>query len=80
MQDKIDDANDKIENGDKVNEDDFGDHNVEFDDEHSNENGDLDESIKDITTSPENDKTNEELPDPNHTGQIFLPIPQHSVL
>ena len=31
----------------------------------------MDESIKDITTSPENDKTNEELPDPNQTGAIF---------
>lgn len=71
MQDKIDDANDKIENGDKVNEDDFGDHNVEFDDEHLNENGDLNDSVEDLTTNPTDDATNEPLPDPEETGKDF---------
>lgn len=65
LQDKIDEANDKIDNGDKVNEDDFGDHDVDFDDDHSNENGDLDDSVKDITTDPSGDQTGEPLPDPN---------------
>lgn len=72
MQNKIDKANDKITNGDTpVNENDFGDHNVNFDDEHSDKDGNLDDSVKDITTDPSNDQTNEELPDPNKTGAIF---------
>lgn len=50
MQDKINNANDKINNGGTVTEEDFGDHGVDFDDEYVDENGNLDDSVKDITT------------------------------
>lgn len=65
LQDKIDQANDNINNGQKVNEDAFGDHNVDFDNSHSDGQGNLNDSVKDITTDGTGDKTNEPLPDPN---------------
>ena len=71
MQDKIDQANDNIENGNKVNEDDFGDHDVDFDDDFEDGNGNLDDSVKDITTDGEGAKTEDDLPDPNKTGEEF---------
>jgi len=71
MQEKIDNANEKIKNGETVNEDDFGDHDVDFDDEHSDNNGNLDDSVKDITTDDKNDQTGKDLPDPNKTGEEF---------
>ena len=80
MQDDINDANDQIDNNnsddnpandDPVNEEDFGDHNVDFDDEHSDSEGNLDDSVEDITTDPSGDQTGEELPDPNVTGEEF---------
>lgn len=65
LQDKINDANDQINNGGTVNEGDLG-HGVDFDDDHSNSNGDLNDSVKDITTdgSGAHDH-NDPLPDPN---------------
>ncbi len=69
MQDKIDEANDKIEHGGTVNEDDFGDHDVDFDDQHSDKDGNLDDSVKDITTDPTG--SDQDLPDPNKTGEEF---------
>lgn len=71
MQDKVDNANDKIDNGDTVNEKDFDDHNVKFDDDKKDSNGNLDNSVKNITTDKSDDKTNDKLPDPNETGEIF---------
>lgn len=80
LQDKIVEANDKINNNNNdtdqsndvnVNESDFGDHNVDFDSNHSDSNGNLDDSVKDITTDSSNNQTGEELPDPNQTGAIF---------
>lgn len=71
MQDKIDKANDDIENGNKVNEGDFGDHDVDFDDEFEDGNGNLDDSVKDITTDGNGAKTENDLPDPNKTGEAF---------
>ena len=80
MQDKIDEANDKIKDNDKdddksnddpVNEKDFGDHNVDFYDDYSDEDGNLDPSVKDITTDPTGDETGKDLPDPNETGKKF---------
>lgn len=77
LQDKIDDANDQINENNKdqdtsndnlVNEDDLG-HGVDFDDEHSNENGDLDNSVGDITT--DGDGAGADLPDPNESGAEF---------
>ena len=54
-----------------VNESDFGDHNVDFFDDYSDSEGNLDSSVMNITTDPTGDKTNEPLPDPNVTGAIF---------
>ena len=66
LQEDINDANEEIENGGTVNEDDFGDHDVDFDDDHSNENGDLDDSVTDITTDGDGAVDSDEpLPDPN---------------
>lgn len=64
LQDKIDKANNSQNAGSKVNEDDFG-HDVDFDNDHSDKDGNLDDSVKDITTDGSNNKTNEPLPDPN---------------
>ena len=78
MRNKIDEANKKIEennsdndpsNDKKVNEKDFGDHNVDFDDEHSDKDGNLDPSVQNIT--PDGTGANEEMPDPNETGKKF---------
>ncbi len=78
-QDSIDAANDQINennndtdtsNDTPVNESDIG-IGTEFDDEHSNPNGDLNNSVEDITTDPTNDQTDIELPDPNETGANF---------
>ena len=74
MQKKINDANDNISSGKTVNEEDFGNHNVDFDDEHSDQNGDLDKSVKDITTDGSG-ADNEPLPDPNETGRKFDAAP-----
>ena len=68
---KISDANKKIENGEQVSENDFGDHNVKFDSEHSDGNGNLDKSVEGITTDPTGDQTGKPLPDPNETGAKF---------
>ena len=79
MQDRIDDANDQIDknhdddpsNDKPVNEEDFGDHNVDFYDDYEDGNGNLDDSVENITTDPEGDQTGEPLPDPNETGEEF---------
>ncbi len=65
LQDKIDEANKNQNSGGKVNESDFGDHDVDFDNDYSDKDGNLDDSVKDITTNPSGDKTDEPLPDPN---------------
>ena len=69
LQDKIDDANDTINNGGQVNEDDFGDHDVDFDKGHSSGDGTLDDSVSDVTT--DGTGVGEELPDPNQSGSDF---------
>lgn len=56
---------------DPVNESDFGDHNVDFDENHSDSQGNLDNSVQDITTDGTDSKTEADLPDPNQTGQEF---------
>lgn len=71
MQNKVDNANDTINNGGTVNEDDFGNHNVDFDPEHEDGNGNLNDSVTDITTDGTGAKTENDLPDPNQTGAIF---------
>lgn len=69
LQDKIDDANKNQNAGGKVNENDLG-HNTDFDNNHSDKDGNLDDSVKDITTDDSNDKTNEPLPDPNASEKM----------
>lgn len=65
LQDKIDKANEDINNDQSVSEKDFGDHDVDFDNDHSDKDGKLKDSVKDITTDPSGDMTNQPLPDPN---------------
>ncbi len=71
LQDKIDEANKKQKSDDKVNESDFGDHDVDFDNDHSDKDGNLDDSVKDITTDSSGDKTDEPLPDPNSDYESY---------
>lgn len=79
MQERIDDANEQIEhnqdsdptNDAPINESDFGDHNVDFNDEHEDGNGNLNDSVENITTDPTGDQTGQPLPDPNETGAEF---------
>ena len=75
VQDDEKDMNDKVNQanngGGTVNESDFGDHGVDFDDNHSDENGNLDDSVDNITTDPKGDQSDEPLPDPNVTGAEF---------
>ena len=77
FQDKIDDANNQIDENNKdqntgndkpVNEGDLG-HGTDFDDQHSNEQGDLDNSVGNITT--DGTGANPEFPDPNVSGDAF---------
>ena len=67
LQKDIDDANSKINNGQTPNENDYN--NIDFDDNHSNGNGDLDNSVKNITT--DGSGANQDLPDPNDYGKDF---------
>lgn len=71
MQNKVNDANSTINNGGTVNESDFGGHDVDFDPEHEDGNGNLNDSVTDITTDGTGAKTENDLPDPNQTGAIF---------
>lgn len=71
MEEDVNNANNTINNGGTVNEDDFGDHNVDFDEEFEDGNGNLSDSVTDITTDGDGAKTENDLPDPNQTGAIF---------
>ena len=77
LQEDINNANDTINNNNSddnksndtpVNESDFTG-NVDFDDNHSNSNGDLDSSVENITT--DGTGADLDLPDPNETGKDF---------
>lgn len=78
LEEKIEEANEQIEqnqDGDQtndkpVNEDDLG-HGVHFDDEHQDGNGNLNDSVENITTDPHGDETGMDFPDPNKTGKAF---------
>ena len=71
LQNDIEDANDTIEQGGTVNEDDFGDHNVDFDPEYSDDNGNLDNTVTDITTDGTGAVDgDEELPDADSLGDV----------
>lgn len=64
-QEGIDDANDEINNGGTVNEGDLG-HGTDIDDEHTDSNGNIDDSVKDITTDGSGAvDSGTALPDPN---------------
>ncbi len=70
-EDNINDANNTIEQGGTVNEDDLG-HGTDFDDEHSDSQGNLDDSVTDITTDGSGAvDADEPLPDPNEMGAMF---------
>ena len=79
LQQDIRDANEQIgENQDDdptndrpVNESDFGDHNVDFDDDFSDDSGNLDPSVENITTDGEGAREEADLPDPELTGARF---------
>lgn len=77
LQQDISNANEKIDKNNSddnkstdtpVNEKDF-DGNVDFDNNHSDNAGNLDDSVKDITT--DGTGADKELPDPNKTGAEF---------
>lgn len=70
LQNQINNANTKINNNEQVNESDFGGH-VTFDDGYKDNNGNLDNSVENITTDSTGDKTNDPLPDPNAMGADF---------
>lgn len=78
LQNNIDEANDQIQNNQDedptndapVNEDDLG-HGTQFDDEHQDGNGNLNDSVENITTDPHGDETGMDFPDPNETGAEF---------
>lgn len=71
LQDKIEDANDKIENNEPVNEDDLG-HGADFDNDHSDSNGNLNDNVGDITTDGDGAYDHDDpLPDPDEMGEMF---------
>lgn len=80
LEDAIKDNNEKIdqnnkdqnaENDQKVNEKDFGDQSVTFDEEHKDDKGNLNDSVENITINGDGVQSSEELPDPNKTGANF---------
>jgi len=64
LESEIDNANQIIDQGGTVNSDDFSG-TVNFDEDYTDENGNLDGSVQDLTTDPIGDQTGEPLPDPN---------------
>ena len=68
IQNKIDDANKKIDNGEKVNEKDLGD-KVHVDKDHKDKDGNLNDSVKNITTDPSG--ADKPLPKPEDTEKEF---------
>ena len=79
LEENIEDANEQIEennsdedktNDTPVNEDDLG-HGVEFAPEHQDGEGNLNDSVENITTDPHGDETGLDFPDPNETGKAF---------
>ncbi len=81
-QENIDNANDNINNGGTVNEDDLG-HGTDFDNNHSDSNGNLDDSVTDITTDGSGAaNSSDPLPDPNAEGYstfTYSSIPESDV-
>ena len=79
LEENIEDANEQIQennsdndpsNDNPVNEEDLG-HGVQFDDEHQDGNGNLNDSVENITTDPHGDETGNDFPDPNEMGAEF---------
>lgn len=76
LQDNIGAANENINNGGTVNEGDLG-HGARFDNDHSNSNGDLNNSVKDITTNGSGAvDSNTPLPDPNAMAYRSAALPK----
>ncbi len=76
VQEDIQDINNKINennkdndktNDTKINENDY--HGIDFDDNHSDNKGNLDDSVKDVTT--DSTGANKPLPNPEDTGKKF---------
>ena len=76
LEEDIKDINETIDGNNKdtdssnnkpVNENDYN--NIDFDDEHSDEQGNLDDSVRNVTT--DGTGANKDLPDPNVTGRAF---------
>ena len=79
LEEKIEDANEQIQennsdndpsNDKPVNEDDLG-HGVQFDKEHQDGDGNLNDSVENITTDSHGDETGNDFPDPNEMGAEF---------
>ena len=66
-QEEIDSINTTINDDNMPNENDYN--NVDFDDNHSNNNGDLNDSVQNVTT--DGARADEPLPDPNDYGKDF---------
>ena len=78
LQQDIEDANNQIDENNKdqnpgndtpIKEEDFGDHGVDFDGDPTTDNGELDDSVQDITTN--GDGVGGEMPDPGESGDAF---------
>ena len=77
LQETVDHINEQInenhddnpQNDQPVNEHDY--EGIDFDDDHSDQNGNLDDSVQNVTTDPTGDMTDQPLPDPNDTGRDF---------
>lgn len=67
VQKDIKDINDKIDKGEKVNDKDYD--GITIDDSHKDKDGNLDNSVKDVTT--DSSGANKKLPDPNESGKEF---------
>ena len=66
-QDQINDINNVINNGGTPNENNYS--HIDFDNNHSDANGNLDGSVQNITTDPSG--ADQPLPDPNATAAQF---------
>lgn len=67
VQEDIKDINDKIDKGEKVNDKDYD--GITIDDSHKDKDGNLDNSVKDVTT--DSTGADKKLPDPNESGKEF---------
>lgn len=77
LQEEIDNINEQIgenqdgnpDNDQPINENDHPD--IDFDDQYTDDQGNLDPCVENITTDPTGDMTDQPLPDPEDTGREF---------